>query len=245
MKSQVSQSLSIILVRPQYSGNLGAIARAMKNMGLSDLRLVQAKAKPASQEAQRMAVHASGLLHKVKSFSKLTDACNNLDLLVGTSRRSGKERQNVSWLADFISQVKATPQIKNIGILFGAEDTGLTNEELAHCQQIIQIPSDEAYPSLNLAQAVMVVAYEWYRSEAQKALITEKHSKLASLPSLEAMYQDLASLLDEAGFLNPQNPFHAMRLMRNLINRAYPTEREIRVLRGVFRQLRWWKGNTD
>ncbi len=239
-----SQTLSIILVRPQYSGNLGSVARAMKNMGLRDLRLVAAEANLNSSEAHRMALHASDILNKAKSFNHLADALADFDLVVGTSRRTGKERENASWLRDFITQIKATPQVKKLGILFGAEDTGLSNEELAHCQRMIQIPSHDDYPSLNLAQAVMVVAYEWFVSEAKSdALIEKTQEDLAGFSLMEAMYQDLESLLDESGFLNPQNPFHAMRIMRNLINRAYPNKREVRTLRGIFRQLRWWKEN--
>ncbi|MCP5468582.1 MAG: RNA methyltransferase [Deltaproteobacteria bacterium] len=235
------QTLSIILVRPQYSGNLGSVARAMKNMGLRDLRLVSPKAKPDSSEAHRMALHASDILHQAKTFHDLAEALSEFDLVVGTTRRTGKERDNVATLRNFVSQVKASPQIKKIAVLFGAEDTGLHNEELAHCQRIVYIPSHQDYPSLNLSQAVMVLAYEWFVSDATIAMIESSQEDLADFASIESMYQDLESLLDESGFLNPQNPFHAMRIMRNLINRASPSEREIRTLRGIFRQLRWWK----
>ncbi|MCE9625152.1 MAG: RNA methyltransferase [Deltaproteobacteria bacterium] len=235
--------VSVVLVRPLFSGNLGSVARAMKNMGLKDLRLVEPKADKEDLDARRMATHAQDLLKKSKVFSSLKDALVGFDLVVGTSRRKGRERGNWTDPRAFAETSKEFVPRYRVAIVFGPEDSGLLNDDVALCQRMIHIPSHADFPSLNLAQAVMVVAYELYvlkaSSKLKKTPAAEK--KPAKLQSIEAMYEDLGSLLAESGFLNKQNPKHLMRLLRQLFNRARPTDKEVRIFRGICRQLRWWK----
>ncbi len=233
---------SIVLVRPLFSGNLGSVARAMKNMGLKDLRLVAPQAAPRDFEAQKMAAHAKDLLKSAKIFSSLPDAVKGFHLIVGTSRRKGKERGNWTEPRAFATALSKLPARQKVAILFGAEDSGLSNEEVTLCQRMICIPSHAGFGSLNLAQAVMVVAYECFLAtlDGKKTPNLPAEERPSRLEHVEGMYADLKALLGETGFLDKHNPEHLMRLIRNLFNRAHPTEREVRIVRGICRQVRWW-----
>jgi len=238
-------TFSVVLVRPLFSGNLGSVARAMKNMGLKDLRLVAPKADKEDLEARKMAAHAQDVLKKSKLFLDLKSAVKGCDLVVGTSRRKGRERGNWTEPRGFAAVAQDFPPRYKVALVFGPEDSGLLNDDVAVCQRMIHIPSHAAFPSLNLAQAVMVIAYELYAAKSlgrrrDSAPAAEK--KPAKLQTLEAMYEDLGALLGEIGFLNKQNPKHLMRLLRQLFNRARPTDKEVRIFRGICRQVRWWKG---
>lgn len=237
--------ISVVLVRPLYAGNVGSVARAMKNMGLKDLRLVEPKADKTELDARKMAAHAQDLLKKSKIYPDLKSAVRGFDLVVGTSRRKGRERGNWTTPREFAGQLEVLPTKHKTAIVFGPEDSGLLNDDVAVCQRMIHIPSHDDFPSLNLAQAVMVCAYELFISKSQKRqkkVSTER--KTAKLQILEGMYEDLGTLLAEIGFLNKQNPKHLMRLLRQFFNRARPTEKEVRIFRGIYRQTRWWKNNA-
>jgi len=240
-------SISIILVRPLFSGNLGSVARAMKNMGLKDLRLVEPVADLEDLEARKMAANAKDVLGRAKTFRDLKSALKGFDLVAGTSRRKGKERANWMGPRDFAEWSRSLPKRHKTAILFGSEDSGLLNDDIALCQKKIMIPSHPAQPSLNLAQAVMVVAYELFVAHSRPEHLSEgtPEKKSAKIEHLEAMYTDLHDLLWEVGFLNKSNPKHLMRLLRNLFSRAHTTEKEVRIFRGICRQVRWWKGQDS
>lgn len=234
---------SIILVRTQEAGNLGSAARAMKNMGITDLRLVNPTAKPNTPMARKMSMNAKDVLLSAKIFSDLNEAIQDLDLVVGTSRRFGKERDNFITSRDFGESLTTYPKDSRVGIVFGHEVTGLVNEELALCQKIVTIPVHEAYPSLNLAQAVMLVCYEVFMGTNAKdfPIPALDESERATVKDFENMIADLRELLMESGFLDRNNPDHLMRLLRNLFNRASLSDSEVKIFRGVCRQMRWWK----
>lgn len=271
---------TFVLVRPRYPGNIGAAARALKNMGFSKLALVAPRCDPCSAEAQRMAVGASDILKKAKIYPTLDKAVAPLQYLVGTSRRLGRHRQN------FVSLVDLPPQLPKgkIGILFGPEEKGLSNEEIACCHTVAVIPSSPKYPSLNLAQSVMVVAYElrkllgWGKGDGSflgttapsntgSRLATrraasqglEARLRMASkistpspqppvmsttMDQIEGMFQQLEATLAEIGFFPHGNPFLVMRTLRNLFGRSGLTPREIRIFRGLCRQILWYGRNA-
>lgn len=237
--------LSVILVRPLFSGNLGSVARAMKNMGLKDLRLVEPRADPKDLDARKMAAHAKDVLASAKKFRTLAAALKGFHLVAGTSRRKGNTRSNWTEPRPFASGLSELPARHKVALVFGPEDSGLSNEDVTLCHRMIFIPSHRAFASLNLAQAVMVVAYECFQARESKARKAVAHSVAgtASVQSLEGMYEDLGALLGEIGFLHKQNPLHLMRLIRNLFNRARPTDKEVRIFRGICRQVRWWGTN--
>lgn len=233
----------IILVRPEHAGNLGAVARAMKNMGLSELRLVAPQAAVDDEFAIRMAMTGRDILESAQVFDDLESALVGLDRVVATSRRLGKDRGNVQVLRGFAESSLAWPAEYRVGIMFGTEVTGLENEEIERAQQIISIPASKDLPSLNLAQAVMVVGYELFVAWGGKP--PEKRRRgpdpTAKVEDFENMIGDLRGVLQDSGFLDQNNPDHLMRLLRNMFNRAVLTDKEVRIFRGICRQLRWWK----
>ena len=238
---------SIILVRPLYAGNVGSVARAMKNMGLKDLRLVAPEADRGDDMAIKMAMGGRDVLEGAQIYSDLPAAIGNLKWVLGTSRRRGKERGNFMSVREFGEQAVTLPKGHPVGIVFGTEDKGLLNEEIALCQGILTIPTHQDFGSLNLAQAVLVVAYEILVAslgpQASPPKIGEE--AVARVEDFEGMVADLKSLLLEAGFLDLHNPDHLIRLLRHLFNRARPSEKEVKILRGMCRQLRWWKEHGD
>ena len=150
-------NITFILVRPKYAGNIGAAARAIKNMGFGKLVLVAPKASPDDPAARMMAVHAGDILKKARVVRTISEAVKGLEVLYGTSRRTSKHRRSIVSLPEFAEGV---PRRKKIGILFGSEEKGLTNEELRLCNVVSRVPVVTQHPSLNLAQAVLVYAYD-------------------------------------------------------------------------------------
>jgi TrmH family RNA methyltransferase len=240
-KQLTEQDISMILVRPRYPGNIGAAARVMKNMGFSELRVVRPTVLPTHPECLRMAVGAADLLHQASVFDTLEEACKGLQFIIGTSRRVGKNRQ------DFVSLPEISTRLqekRKIGILFGAEERGLTNKELALCHLVTMIPSNPDFGSLNLAQSVAVTTYQLRlffisRMEGDPLPQKKKKAELASVDEIEGMYEHLERALGRIQFLIPDNTFHMMRILRGVFGRTGLTDREVRIFRGISRQIEY------
>lgn len=233
-------SISIILARPRYAGNIGSVARAMKNMGLSRLILVRPGALPEHPEALRLAVDAKNILKKSQIFDSLDEALKEFNFVIGTSRREGKHRRDFLLSTEVHGLVKSQPKGSKMAILFGAEERGLTNEELTRCHRVVMIPSSPKLPSINLAQSVMIIAYELFSKKAPKSTSPSfKESPLATVEDLEGMYGQMEEALTAIRFFTDPHHFHIMRTLRTLIGRAHPTAREIRIFRGIWRQVMW------
>lgn len=231
------QDVTFILVKPRYGGNIGAACRVLKNMGFTRLHLVRPSVLPTHPESLRLAVGAADLAKKAKVFDSLDEAVKGLRFLIGTSRRTGKYRRDFANLPEIGEKL---PRGQKIGILFGAEERGLTNEELGHSNLVVQIPSNPEFPSLNLAQSVAVTAYQLRllqdMGEPEDSL---KKFPLAPVQEVEGMFQHLEKTLTEIGFLHERNGFHMMRTIRQLFGRTQLNEREVRILRGICRQVEW------
>ncbi len=239
MTKQLSpQDISIVLVRPRYPGNIGSTARAMKNMGFKKLVTVRPTVLPTHPEALRLAVGAADILHSAEVCDTLEEATSGLQFLIGTSRRVGKNRQDFITLPEI--GTKLTSKLK-MGVLFGAEERGLTNKELALCHLVTMIPSDPDFGSLNLAQSVAVVTYQmrlhFLSVEKAENNFTDPLPSLASFESIEGMYGHLEKVLTDINFLVENNTFHMMRSLRGLFGRTGLTDREVRILRGICRQM--------
>ncbi|HYA35724.1 MAG TPA: RNA methyltransferase [Candidatus Binataceae bacterium] len=232
------ENIAIVLVRPLKPGNIGSVARALKNMGLSDLRLVAPEASPSAQEALAMAVHARDVLESARIYPKLADALSDRTLVVGTTCREGLYRAEVRPLRETALELVATAGSNKIAILFGAEDTGLTNRELKSCQRLIRIPSGPQYASLNLAQAVMVVAYELWMASAAKPE-HDAGAEYAPAMEIDAMLERMKDALLAIGFLPENNPEHIMFALRAIYGRSGLTARELDILSGIASQTRW------
>jgi TrmH family RNA methyltransferase len=236
-KSLRPQDVTFILVKPRYGGNIGAACRVLKNMGFTRLHLVRPSVLPTHPESLRLAVGAADLAKKAKVFDSLAEAVKGLRFLIGTSRRTGKYRRDFAGLPEIGSKL---PLGQKVGLLFGAEERGLTNEELGHCNLVVQIPSNPDFPSLNLAQSVAVVSYQLRLLQDLKAVKIEgKEFPLAPAEEIEGMYDHLEKMLTAVGFLHEKNGFHMMRTIRQLFGRTQMTEREVRIFRGICRQVQW------
>lgn len=232
MKGQVA----VILVEPQSPGNIGMVCRAMKNMGLTELRLVN-PCQTDHPEAYKFAVSAKDLLERAVIFTTLAEALADSAITVATTRRHGKYRQEILTPAEVAERVTSNLGNNRASLVFGREDSGLTTEELALCRWHATIPTGDDYGSLNLAQAVLIFCYElckrWENS------VTVQSRILADAAATETLYHQMEETLLRIGFLNPQNPAHIMRSFRRIFARADLDEREVAILRGMMTQIDW------
>lgn len=231
------EQFAFVLCSPKYSGNVGAAARALKNMGFADLRLV-APRDYDPRTASRMAVHAGDVLERTRIFPDLAAALEDRTLSVGTTARGGPYRSEAVALREAAPSLIAESAANRIAIVFGPEDFGLTNHEIAQCQRLITIPAAPDYPSLNLSQAVMVVAYELMIT-AVAARLPADGSEFAPAGEVEAMHQRMAEALVAIGFLPEDNPDHLMLTLRAMLGRSGIRPRELDILNGIARQMRW------
>lgn len=230
--------IRIVLVETSHPGNIGAIARAMKNMGLSDLTLVNPKAFP-SQVASARASSATDVLDQARVVATLDEALSGCKLVFGASARLRK----VSWpqldvreTAELALKTVSQEQ-SQVALVFGREDSGLSNAELDKCNYLSHIPTNPTYSSLNIGQAVQVFAYECLMASNIKSVHTKEgyRHKLASNEQLEGFYDHLYQALQDVGFLDPNKNARFMRRMRRLFNRAQLDIKEVDILRGILR----------
>jgi tRNA/rRNA methyltransferase len=229
-------NIVIILVDVKYSGNVGSVARAMNNMGLSQLRLVTPECE-INAESQRMARSGTKILECSKRYRSLKTALRDIRFVVGTSAKTGGKRAYSLSPRLLAPRILAQAAAQKVGILFGPEDTGLVDDDLGACQMLIRIPTHSRGPSLNLSQAVMVVCYELFLGLKSQAEI--RAPKLASSMQVEAMYEQLEGALLDIGFFQPQNARHMMFALRRLLGRAGLEAEDVGILRGIARQMAW------
>jgi TrmH family RNA methyltransferase len=210
----------IVLVRPEHAGNVGAAARAMKNMG---------------SDALTMAYGARDVLEDAGVHATLADATAEARWVAGFAMpRTGRPIQ--AWLPEAGSGLGLRARTDSVALLFGSEISGLSNDDLAACHQIIAIPTHAAQPSLNLSQAVLLVCYELTRGPAP---VAAPPRALATAAELDGLHTHLADALNAMGFLRPPHDRHLLRDLRAMLNRAELDPREVRILRGILRQARW------
>lgn len=220
---------AIVMLHTSHPGNIGAAARAMKNMGMDRLCLVQPAQFP-NEEATARASGADDLLANAGVFDSLEEAIADATLVLGASARN---RTLPLPLVD--PRQCATLVAQHAGpaaVLFGRERTGLSNEELDHCHYLVQIPANPDYPSLNIAMAVQVIAYE-LRMQAGGDGVRRAPPDYASDRQMEQFYAHLEQTLLELEFLDPGNPKQLMRRLRRLYGRVRPDQNEINILRGI------------
>jgi tRNA/rRNA methyltransferase len=185
-----------------------------------------------------MAVHARDVLDAMQVHSSLRAAVADCGLVVGTTCRPGLYREGAMTPRGLAPRLIATAVDNRVALVFGSEDSGLTNEELRFCQQLVTIPTDQTYASLNLAQAVLLCCYEVFIA-AQDASVAAPRS-LAVAERQELMYEKLKHALLKIGFLHGDNPEHIMFALRRLLGRAGLEDRDVRILLGLARQLDWY-----
>jgi len=224
----------IVLVDTSHPGNIGAVARAMKNMCLSQLYLVQPQQFPHA-EATARASGADDLLAAAVVCDSLPEALAGCGLVVGASARL-RHLKLPQWdPRQCAERVVEEARQRDVAIIFGREHSGLTNEELALCHYLMHIPSNPDYSSLNIAAAVQVVTYELQMASGSpnvEAAESESEPPV-SADEMERFYAHLRETLVDIGFLNPDNPRVMMRRLRRLFNRARPNQVEMNILRGI------------
>jgi tRNA/rRNA methyltransferase len=237
--SMKSENVAVVLVEPQGPLNIGSVCRAMMNFGFSDLRLVNPVADHLCDDARRMAVKASALLEGARIFSDLQSALSDCRLAMGTTRRFGKYREDFLHPDDAAKEFASVTFSGRVAWVFGREDKGLETAELDLCQRFVTIPTDDACPSMNLAQSVSICLYETARARARAIGKTGGRKTFSSLEIVEGMFQHMRSTLTDIGFLDPQNPDHILRSFRRIFGRAGLNDREVRILRGLWSRLDW------
>jgi TrmH family RNA methyltransferase len=229
---EFAMSIRIVLVGTTHPGNIGAVARAMKNMGLADLALVNPRYFP-DKEATARASGAEDLLDNAVVFDTLAEAITDCVFVAGASARS----RAINWpcldARDCAARLLEKSANGPVAAVFGPEKSGLSNSDLDHCDALLTIPTNPDFSSLNLAMAVQVVTYELRAAQAEKAPGYEADAPLATSREMENFYEHLERVLTDVQFLDPDNPRHLMRRLRRLFIRARPDQNEVNILRGI------------
>jgi len=242
-------SVRFVLVRPKESGNVGAAARAIKNFDFAELVLVAPRCQ-IDAKAKARASHAGDVLDDIQTFDTLADAVGDCQLALATIAQARvaedtvySPRQAARKFAGLFTGSFAGEQ--RLALVFGPEDFGLSNEDLMHCQASITIPTGD-YASLNLAQAVQVIAYEWYVTGLLESDNNTSNNKVDDnlIPQIaraeyEAMYSQLCDVLHLIGYTDAQREQSAMTLLRSVFDSSTMTERNLAAVRGLWRQVAW------
>jgi tRNA/rRNA methyltransferase len=232
----------VVLVRTKTAANIGAAARVLRNMGLSDLVLVAPEADPADPRAELLATsHAAALLHSARVVPTFEEAVADCLLVATTSANVGGlfRRQSVGTPEEVAAHLLRVLPSGPAALVFGPEPSGLTNEEVARCHFLIHVPTDPTYPALNLAQAVAVCVYSLRSAFLRQSGALTSPDPPAPFAEQERMFEHLRSALTELHFLYGDKADALMHALRHLIGRAGPTTMEIGLLHGLARQIEW------
>ena len=227
----MSAAIRIVLVDTSHPGNIGASARAMKNMGLESLVLVRPLSYPDA-EATARASGAADLLGRARVCASVDEAIGDCGLVLGTTARARSANWRVLDARTGAAEAAAAATAKPVAILFGGERNGLANEALERCQALIRIPADDAYDALNLAQAVQVVCYEIRMAMPGTASVADGAAELATADEMQALQVHVERVMRMSGFMHADNAVQLGARVRRLMARALPDAGEVRILRG-------------
>lgn len=238
--TSLAAAVRFVLVETSHPGNIGAAARALKTMSLTDLALVSPKEYPCA-EATARAAGADDLLAHAPVHQVLSESLAERTMVFGTTARMRSEKWPV--VTPRTAALRINEEVAKggrVAVVFGRERSGLDNEELAHCHQLIRIPVNPDYSSLNLAAAVQVVAYELMLTQTAQTGIKIEHRQenLASMGDQEALLKQLDHIMEDTGFTQVDHPGLVRFHMRRLLLRAIPTSKEIKLLHGILRAIR-------
>lgn len=235
MEEGILDQIRVVLVGTSHPGNIGAVARAMKTMCLNRLYLVQPERFPCADATAR-AAGADDVLYHAMVCDTLEEAIASCGWVVGSSAR----RRHIAWPElspkTFAATAVSKAQSMEIAVVFGREHSGLTNSELDHCHSIVRIPTNPMFPSLNIAAAVQILAYETLRvcsSDETRLVRSDTKSREVTAEDMGRLYEHLEQALIEIHYLDPDRPKHLMRRLRRLFNRVDVTRSELNILRGI------------
>lgn len=239
--------IRIVLIETSHPGNIGAVARAMKNMCLDNLVLVNPKEFP-STEADARASGAQDLLQRARVVDSLEQAVADCHMVVGTSARQRSTVWEVLEPRACAAQAFAAAHAHPVALVFGRESSGLSNEELDRCSHLLHIPANPDYSSLNIAMAAQVLCYELRMLDLAggvSAVQAPATALPASLEQMEGMFAHLQQALHDIGFLQSGREGKIMQRLRRLLYRAAPDEREVNILRGILSSAQGAKSMRD
>lgn len=233
--------ISVVLVEPQGPLNIGSVCRTMMNFGFSDLRLVNPCETYNGREARKMALKADILIDQAKVFNHLPDALSDCRYVMGTTRRLGKYRENILTPDKAAEKAASYPDNCRMALVFGREDRGLLTEEIDLCQTLITIPTHDDFASMNLAHSVAICLYEISKNPGVK--LSESESSQSIIPCesrvLEAMFRHMRETLLFIDYADPLSPDHILRTFRTIFGRTTLSDRDIRVLQGLWSRMDW------
>jgi tRNA/rRNA methyltransferase len=234
-------NIRIVLVSPIYGGNVGSVCRAMANTGLSDLA-VAATRRIDMNEARMMACSATEILLGRTEFASLAEAVSDCGSVIGATARLGLYRSHSRTPRDYAHALLSAARHEKVALVFGREDNGLSNEELALCTGMLQIPSAPGYTSLNLAQAVMICCYELYVADVKFEPSREK-STPATSDLRERMFAIWRETLLHMGFMKEDKADHMMLGLRRVLSRGQLSTDDVKIMMGIARQALWASRN--
>lgn len=224
----------IVLVRPRDPNNIGAVARAMKNFGFSNLAVVGVH--PPNWDEVTSAPNATDLLANARLFSSLNQAIADCNLVIGTTDRTRVETKQTIFTPFDLSQTLAERDYK-LALVFGSEKHGLTNEDFSHCHRVMSIPTQPGCPSMNLGQAVAVCCYELVRNQAQTEILP-RPAETATARATEEMLQLALEVLRQIDFVLPGNETNLTQRIRGSLLRLQPTKYDIEMLCGILSRIK-------
>jgi TrmH family RNA methyltransferase len=227
----LADNLRVVMVETSHPGNIGAAARAMKTMGQKRLYLVNPAIFPSAEVTAR-AAGADDLLAHAVVCNTLEEAVRDCVLVVGTTARIRRVPWMVEGPHEGAARIVETARSGQVAVVFGREDNGLNNDELGLCNTVVQVPTDPAFSSLNVASAVQIVCYEIMQAAGAGAIMQESDVPLASAGQMRKLYEHLETCMTGVGFLNPRKPRLLMRRIKRLFNRAQLDQNEINILLG-------------
>jgi tRNA/rRNA methyltransferase len=234
--TQILSRVRIVLCRPNHSGNIGAAARAMKTMGIADLRLIGG-ASHRAPEALAMAANSGDVLESARLHATLGEALGDCVAAFAFSARPREWAPSLLDVRQAALRATALAAGGSIALVFGNETAGLSNEEMFACQFLVRIPTSTEFHSLNLAQAVQVAAYELRMAAESAAPPPASGEQPATIEALEGLYRHLEEAAQDCGFLDPQDPKRLRERLRRLFARASLEREEVNIIRGLLRAL--------
>lgn len=231
-------NIRVVLVGTLYTGNVGSACRAMANMGVRHLRLAAPNLQNSWDEGERMAVHATDVMAAREEFATFEEAVADCIAVVGTTAREGLYRQHSRPPRDAAPDILALAAQGSVAVVFGREDKGLLNEEVAQCTHLVRIPVDAGYTSINLSQAVLITCYELFTATGR---YEPPHEKAPPAPQAQKaqLMKNWSEMLCDIGFMKPVQAEHFMQGFHRVFSRGVFTRDDAALMLGVARQARW------
>ncbi len=233
----MNKNLHIVLVRPQYPVNIGLITRTMKNFDMFNLRIVNPLCNIYSEMSIRLSHKSREILSSCLLYKDLASALSDINIVLCATARRRKLARPFIMPEDAPGIICSAAGSNKIAVLFGNEETGMTNRELSFSNYCIRIPSSRNHPALNLSQSVSIILYEIYKKRLNPV---KSHPKLAENRELEGLFEHMESLYSMLGYFKEKDPTRMMNIIKNIYKKALLEPNEVRLLRGILSQTDWY-----